>query len=196
MGTFREPNAPATIPTVSIKQLSMALGCSLERAGERLHGLLAAFRYAELTTVKHLAYFLAQIGHETLGLHYTQEIWGPTPAQLRYEGRADLGNTHVGDGHRFMGRGDLQTTGRANYVRLRDKLRAAGYTCPDFEARPQDVSLPEWCSLSAAVFWKDHGLNSSVPANDFIGLTRKINGGKNGLADRELRLARCLKALS
>jgi len=63
-----------------------------------------------------VAAFLAQVGHESGGFVHTREIWGPTPAQQRYEGRADLGNTRPGDGSRFRGRSLIQVAGRANYT--------------------------------------------------------------------------------
>lgn len=140
------------------------------------------------------AAFLAQIGHESGGLRYSTELWGPTPTQARYEGRADLGNTQPGDGKRFRGHGLIQITGRFNHARMRDRLGEKFPTriVPDFEADPEALALPEWAALSAADFWDDHKLNDWADKGDFDGVSDIINRGRktakegdaNGYGDR------------
>lgn len=131
-----------------------------------------------------IAAFLAQIAHESGRLVYVRELWGPTPAQLRYEGRADLGNTQTGDGFRYRGRGLIQTTGRANYAATRDGLVHFVPLVPDFEATPEMLEAPKWAALSAGWFWYAHGLNDLADGDQFMTITRRINGGTNGYADR------------
>lgn len=135
------------------------------------------------------AAFLAQVGHESGGFVFTREIWGPTPAQSRYEGRIDLGNTHPGDGKRYMGRGLIQITGRANYKALSDGIGI------DFLTSPELLEQPSAAAQSAAWFWNKHGLNQYADSGDFETLTRRINGGMNGFEDRCARLAKAKLAL-
>lgn len=146
-----------------------------------------------ISTPVRMAAFLAQIGHESGGLKYVREIWGPTPAQSRYEGRTDLGNTQPGDGERYMGRGLLQVTGRDNYRRMASLLR--DYGAPDFEAAPEALEEAKWAVWSAACWWQAHGCNELADSGDFEGLTRRINGGLNGLEDRKARWRRANAAL-
>lgn len=180
----------------------------------------AALEFADITTDRRLAHWLAQVGHESGKLVYTREIWGPTSAQVRYERRFDqpwpasaaqarqsayaanrlahvLGNSQPGDGKRFMGRGWIQTTGRANCVMTRERLRAAlGAEVPDFEAEPTALERLHWAALSAAMYWRARGMNQWADAGDTLTLTKRINGGTNGLADRQLLLARAMGALA
>jgi predicted chitinase len=127
--------------------------------------------------------FLAQLAHESGQLRFMEEIWGPTPQQRRYEPPSDLarrlGNTQPGDGKRFKGRGPIQITGRANYKRYGDLLGVDLITNPDLAATPQTGFQ------IAATFWRSNGLNELADVQDFIAITRRINGGLNGLADRQ-----------
>lgn len=141
----------------------------------------AALHEFGINTPQRIACFLAQVGHESAGFRYTHELWGPTPAQVRYEGRADLGNTRQGDGYRYRGRGLIQITGRANYTQAGVALGA------DLVAHPELLESPAMAARSAAWFWSAHGCNALADAGDFIALTRRINGGINGLEDRRRR---------
>jgi putative chitinase len=132
----------------------------------------------DINTPVRIASFLAQVGHESGGLRYTKEIWGPTPAQAGYEGRKDLGNIEVGDGKKFMGRGLLQTTGRANYT------KASKVMGLDLLNHPELLEEPKNALKSACEFWKEHKLNEIADSGDFKLLTKRINGGYNGLTER------------
>ena len=175
-----------------------AMGCSATRALAFAPHLQAACdAYAITDSAERLAAFLAQIGHESGALRYTAELWGPTPAQQRYEGRRDLGNVQPGDGPRFKGRGLIQTTGRANHAAVRDRLRARlGDEVPDFEAAPEHLENTRWAAWSAADYWGWRGLNALADAGDFERITRRINGGLNGQADRLQRWERAKAALA
>lgn len=176
--------------------LVAAMGCSAELAVRYAEHLDEACRRFQIATPARLAAFLAQIGHESGSLRWAREIWGPTPAQSRYEGRADLGNTQPGDGSRYRGRGLIQTTGRENYRRVRDRLRLLLGDVPDFEANPEALEQPRWAALSAGDYWDMRGLNALADVGDFLAITKRINGGTNGLADREARHKRAIAALS
>ncbi len=139
-----------------------------------------------------LAAFLAQVGHESGGGRWVREIWGPTDAQRRYEGRRDLGNDQPGDGKRFLGRGLIQITGRANTTAARDALR------PDLslDAFCRWLETPEGAAESAAWWWAKRGLNVLADAGAFVTITRRINGGTNGAADRMARWKAAREALA
>jgi predicted chitinase len=129
------------------------------------------------------AAFIAQIAHESGQLRYMEETWGPTASQKRYEPPGalakTLGNTQKGDGMRFRGRGPIQITGRANYARYGEMLDV------DLVAAPELAATAEHGFRIAALFWQKNGLNELADAGDFKAITRRINGGHNGLAERE-----------
>ena len=140
----------------------------------------------EINTVERQSMFLAQIAHESGGLRYVREL----ATGEAYDGRLDLGNTEPGDGARYKGRGLIQITGRANY---RDCGSALGV---DLIGNPELLESPEFACRSAAWFWKNHGLNELADKGDFKLITKRINGGYNGMADRETYLAKAQEVLA
>jgi len=143
--------------------------------------LVAAMARNDIDSPLRMAHFLAQLGHESGDLRYCEEI-----ADGRaYEGRVDLGNTVKGDGPLFKGRGLIQLTGRANY-RSYGLARGRDFLTGD---NPRLLALdPELAVDVAAWFWTTRGLNAIADADDLRLITRRINGGYNGLDDREMHL--------
>lgn len=155
-----------------------------ENIDKFLDPLNGAMEKYEINTPRRMAHFLAQLAHESGSLRYVEEI----ASGEAYEGRKDLGNTQPGDGVRFKGRGLIQITGRANYKEVGDAL---GY---DFISNPEDLEKPGAAAYSAAWFWNDRGLNRLADIDAFEKITRRINGGLNGLEDRKKHLDRCIAA--
>jgi predicted chitinase len=145
---------------------------------EYLDNINAALVEGSINTCLRQAAFLAQLAHESGQLVYMEEL----ASGAAYEGRKDLGNTQVGDGKRFKGRGPIQLTGRANY-------RAAGQALGiDLEANPEQVKTPDVGFRTSVWFWTTHKLNDLADQGtltSFRQITKKINGGTNGQADRE-----------
>lgn len=150
-----------------------------------LKPLNEAMEKYEISTPRRQAAFLAQLAHESGSLRYVEEI----ASGEAYEGREDLGNTQLGDGKRFKGRGLIQITGRTNYQAVGEAL---GY---DFISHPEDLEKPGAASFSAAWFWWSRHLNSVADIDGFERITRKINGGINGFEDRKKHWENCKKAL-
>ena len=162
-----------------------------------------------------LAMFLAQVAHESGGLlhvsenlnysaeallacfpsHFdsdTAEDYARQPERIAdccYADRMGNGNEASGDGWSYRGRGLIQITGRANYAACGAALGL------DLIAHPELLETPANAALSAAWFWASHGCNGLADAGDFVGITKRINGGVNGLADRQAYLARAQSVL-
>lgn len=134
-----------------------------------------------INTPLRMAHFLAQVGHESGALRYSAE--GASGAA--YEGRADLGNTQPGDGVKFKGRGLIQITGRTNYS---DYGTARG---KDYLTNPTQLATDPAVAVDSAFwYWNTRNLNTLADADNVNAITLKINGGYNGLADRQAKLAR------
>jgi len=157
------------------------LGAGPERAAELALSANVHFpAYGIMQSELRLAHFMAQLVHESGSFRYMEEI----ASGAAYEGRADLGNTLAGDGKRFKGRGPIQCTGRANY---RKYGRLIGI---DIERHPELAANPSIGLHIALEYWKQTGLNGLADADNVEKITRRINGGVNGLADRKTHLAK------
>lgn len=132
-----------------------------------------------------VCHFLAQISHESGELRYTREL----ASGKQYEGRRDLGNVKAGDGVRYKGRGLIQITGRYNYSLA---SKAAGV---DFLTHPELLETPQWATWSACWYWEKKGLNLMADRDELTNITKRINGGTNGLQDRLMYLGRAKKAI-
>ncbi len=191
------------------QQIAIGTGATLARAKLWQSAINVACLKFDISTPLRQAAFLSQIGIESASLtalvenlNYSEqallEIWPDhfTPAQaaqygrtathpanqeaianLAYGGR--MGNTEAGDGWRYIGRGLIQLTGRANY-------HAAGLALGlPLEAEPERAALPDEAALTAAWYWYQHGCNALADNRMIVAITRAVNGGTNGLADRQ-----------
>jgi putative chitinase len=140
------------------------------------------FAAAGIDTELRIAHFLAQTCEESDGFCTTEEY----ASGEAYQGRVDLGNTHPGDGVRFKGRGLIMITGRYNYTQYGKLLGLPLVDKPTLAADPVNaVSI-------AIAYWSEHGLNAFADKDDIETITRRINGGLNGLSTRQLYLVRAM----
>ncbi|HHH9280149.1 TPA: glycoside hydrolase family 19 protein [Pseudomonas aeruginosa] len=180
------------------------------QAGFFVPALNVAMKRFGITSPVRAAAFLAQIGHESAqltrlveNLNYSARglaVTWPSRylgadgqpnalaqrlarnpraiANNAYAARNGNGDEVSGDGWRFRGRGLLQITGRSNY------RAAGGGLGQPLEAEPELLEQPEWAALSAAWWWSTRGLNELADRVEFAAITRQINGGLNGQAER------------
>ena len=165
---------------------------------------------------KRMAAFLAQVAHESGAFNFTKEGLSYSAASLRkvwpkrfttlaiaqayarkpekiankvYANRMGHGTEASGDGYKFCGRGLIQLTGKDNYTRF---AKSIGKTLNETVAY---LETAEGAVASAAWFWDANKLNVYADKGDFVGLTRRINGGTIGLADRKHHYDIALAAL-
>jgi len=200
--------------TASSFQLATGVSNALRDAWfPQIAATLSAF---QISTPLRQAHFLAQTGHESAGflkveegLNYSENaltaMFGKriTAEQARAYGRNAMhaanqkmiasiiyanrngnGDVASGDGYRYRGRGLIQITGKANYAALMKQLGV------DVVANPDLLLGYRFAAMSAAAWWKNHGLNELADSDDVIRITRIINGGTNGLDDRKSRLSK------
>lgn len=145
--------------------------------------LLAAMSRAGIVDPTERAMFLAQMAHESGNFRYDEEI----ASGQAYEGRSDLGNTQPGDGVRYKGRGYIQLTGRANYRDYGNRLGV------DLENNPDLAKDPNIAADIAIAYWQQRVDRNAARAGDVRTVTRNINGGLNGLADRQNKFDKYMK---
>ncbi|MES2757197.1 MAG: lytic enzyme [Pseudomonadota bacterium] len=198
--------------TVSIDQVEgLAPGMQAPYRAAFAQGQAVLTRYGIAATPLRVAHFVAQTLHETGAYTLLLENLGYSaarlvavwPARFRPQGPLDpalyayqpellanavyggrMGNTEPGDGYAYRGRGLLQLTGRASYAEATRQLRQGGAGCPDFVLEPDAVAEAGWCRAVAAAAWAAKGCNALADEDDVRALTRRINGGDNGLAER------------
>lgn len=199
-GYVRAAAAPAGVPVLPgpVTELSLAEklsyamdeGLSIADYERILPHVQASLAACECTTVERVAMWMAQIGHESGGLVYFEELADGSA----YEGREDLGNTQPGDGPRYKGRGPIQLTGRSNYTQVSEWAHTHGYvTSPTFFVdQPEQLGTWDYGFLGTDWYWvvARPKINAMADAGDIEGVTRAINGGLNGYQDRCERYAR------
>lgn len=156
-------------------------GISRAMAASYLPSFEAAMREFQITTPARCHHWLSQTGHESNSLKWLEEL----ASGRAYEGRRDLGNTQKGDGVRFKGRGPIQVTGRYNYTQAGKALNL------DLTSNPGQAGRPPAAFRISAWWWRNAGLNGTADNNPgfsgVIPVTRRVNGGTRGLADRQRR---------
>ena len=151
-----------------------------------LSALNLTMKKHSINTPLRKANFLAQVAWESGSLHYSEEL----ASGSAYENRKDLGNTSVGDGPKYKGRGLIQLTGKINYASF------AKTTGIDVVTNPGIVSIsPELAAETAGWFWDTRNLNTLADKNNVLGITRIVNGGTNGLVGRLECLICCTDAM-
>lgn len=184
-----EASGPSSVSPLPISKATLAhvWGCRQDLIlDEEVKELNACLETFDITTRPRLRHFLAQTAHESGGGRYKEEL-----SNGQYlEGRADLGNTELGDGPKFKGAGYIQLTGRANYQAF---SKAIG------DPRVMEgVSYvaDKYPFTSAGWFWQTHGLNEKADKGvSVLTITKVVNGGTNGLKDRERYYRRTLDVI-
>src|ERR1017187_563352 len=191
--------------TVSVLQLQAALACSVAHAELYVSPLNSAMERFEINTTTRVCAFLAQVGHESGRLARTSEnlnysaegllatfpshfvadeatAYAHQPERIAdhiYANRMGNGDEASGEGWKHRGYGLIQITGKANQAECGVELGLP------LESSPELLEQPDNAALSAAWFWNKHGCNALADAGEFAAITKRINGGLIGQADRE-----------
>lgn len=178
-----QPSPVAGEELVSLTDLAYIWNCSesLIKDWEVVEMNKCLHRF-DITTPERIRHFMSQTAHESGGGRYTKEI----SSGWDYEYRSDLGNTEPGDGPTYKGSGYLQITGRANYQSLADFL-------PDQDVmKGCDYVATTYPFTSGGHWWQNNRMNDLIDGGATIEqVTKRVNGGYNGLEDRKYYYQRC-----
>ncbi len=179
--TFRRGGGSPAAPASQADLLAAATGLSLTAAEKVLPQVRDGLAASNCTTPRRIATWLAQIGHESDGFRATEEYASGDENTDRW---------------RYKGRTWIQITWRANYAGFSTWAHGRGLvpTATYFVDNPRALAEQKWAGLGAAWYWTvaRPQINTLCDAGDFIGVTKAINGGTNGLADRQARYARAM----
>lgn len=175
---------------MTLDQLQKILPLAKDKARLYLEPLNAAMQEFEINTPLRQAAFIAQIGHESGQLRWVKEFASGAAYDTGSLAKR-LGNTPEadGDGQKYKGRGFIQITGTRNYLLCLMALEI------DALNQPELLETPEFAARSAAWFWWNNWLNGLADKGDFLTITKRINGGTNGLKDRQELYARAKEVL-
>lgn len=184
------PSQDVLIPTLLAEAMGHVPGVDYARLAPYVSKCL---RDSDCINNNRIAMWCAQIGHESVGLKYMKEI-GDAAYFAKYNNRSDLGNG-PSDGPRYPGRGPIQVTGRHNYRKLSAWAFKEGFVDSPtyFEDNPTELEKLEYAFLGAVWYWTvaRPDINELCDRADVETVTRRINGGTNGLQDRVNRWTRC-----
>jgi putative chitinase len=189
-----QPSGTTIIVTSDqLQQVMPRLARNPKELARIIDPLNAAMVEFKIYTPMRVAAFLAQVAHESGEFRWMEEIWGPTKQQLRYEPpsglAAQLGNEQKNDGVRYKGRGPIQLTGRANYRHFGELLDLP------LEDQPELAAEYSHGIRIAACYWHNKDLNRLADQGEFVRITERINGGVNGLAERQAYYQRAKNVL-
>jgi len=181
---------------ITAQQLLQILPSAGQQAGVFASALNLAMERYQINTRLRMAAFIAQVGHESGQFLYVKELGGDQYLSKYDTGTLAkrLGNTPEadGDGQKYRGRGLIQITGHDNYLACSKAL----FSDDRLLRTPELLEQAEWAAKSAAWFWNSRNLNALADAGDFVSITRRINGGTNGLAERQAFYDKALKVLA
>lgn len=177
---------------ISIHILRLVMPLIGARAETFVQPINDAMEIHEINTSQRQAAFLAQLAHESGEFRYMRELasgqaydTGPLAKRLGNTPEAD------GDGQKYKGRGPIQITGRDNY----QSCSMALYGDERLLDMPELLEQPFDGCMAAGWFWQSRGLNELADKGDFVAITRRINGGINGIKEREMYHRRAKEAL-